>query len=239
MKNVFLGGETPRATHQLDPARIIETADALAQRVERGLPGSTLAGLAAELATIARDTGRRVQEAKKPIVAIRVASATTIVCTLLGLLYFLRNIQSRTEFTSVSEFLGAVDTGFNFLVALAGAMWFLATLEARLKRKVVLDHIQELREFVHVIDATQLYYTPDLYPQDGDASGHRQRFDHTYLLFCTQMLGVICNLAALYTRGEAGDSIMQSAGSVEMFSAALTSKLYGKAEFVRLSAVKD
>ena len=239
MNSVFLGTEGPSASHQLDPARIIETADALARRVSQGLPGSTLAGLAAELVRIARDTDRRVKEARKPIMAIRVASATTIVCTLLGLWYFLRNIHTRSEFSSVSEFLGAVDTGFNFLVALAGAMWFLATLEARLKRKMVLDYIQELREFVHVIDATQLYYTPDLYPQDGEGPGHRQRFDHTYLLFCSQMLGVICNLAALYTRGAAGDSIMQSAGSVEMFAATLTSKLYGKAEFVRLSALKE
>ena len=122
------------------------------------------------------------------------------------------------------------------MVALAGALWFLITLEARLKRKRALDSLQELREFIHVIDATQRYYTPDLYRQDGEGPSHSRRFDHTYLLFCSQMLGVISNLAALYTRGSAGDSIMRASADIEMFATALTSKLYAKAEFVRLSA---
>ena len=60
-------------------------------------------------------------------------------------------------------------------------------------------------------------------------------FDHTYLLFCTQMFGVISNLAALYTRDEAGDSIMRAASDLEMLANALSHKLYSKAEMVRLS----
>jgi len=235
MKSVLLAGERPNAAHRLDPSRIIETAEDLAQRIDQKLPGSTLAGLAAELVRIARDTDQRVQQARKPILAIRFASVIAIGCGLLGLWYLVRHIHTRWEFGTVTDLFEATDAGFNILVVLAGALWFLITLEARLKSKKVLESIQELREFIHVIDATQLYYTPEIYHHDAESPSNRWRFDHTYLLACSLMLGVISNLAALYTRGAAGDSIMRAAADVEMFAAALTGKLYAKAEFVRLS----
>ena len=58
---------------------------------------------------------------------------------------------------------------------------------------------EELRELIHVIDATQLYYTPDLYNHDAANPRTPLDSDYTYLLFCTQMFAVISNLAALYT----------------------------------------
>ena len=107
---------------------------------------------------------------------------------------------------------GALTAGFNLLVLLAGALWFCVTLEARIKRKEALGYIQELREFAHVIDVTQLYYTPDLYRSRHGASPGKTAIDETYLLYCTQMLGVISNLAPLYSRGATGDSILRGLG---------------------------
>ncbi len=110
------------------------------------------------------------------------------------------------------------------------------TLEARLKRKRALGSIEELREFIHVIDLTQLYYTPELYHPDDSNSQNAWAFDYTYLLFCTQMIGVISNLAALYTRGAAGDSVLRAASDVEMLANAVTTKLLSKVETVRRSS---
>ena len=78
----------------------------------------------------------------------------------------------------------------------------------RIKRKEALGFIEELREFAHVIDVTQLYYTPQLYRPHNDAGPRNPAIDETYLLYCTQMLGVISNLAPLYTGGATGDSIL-------------------------------
>jgi hypothetical protein len=47
--------------HRLDPARIIETSENLARTVGDSLPGSSLAGLAVELARIARATDERAR----------------------------------------------------------------------------------------------------------------------------------------------------------------------------------
>ncbi len=225
-----------KPTHRLDPQRIVETADHLAKRITEKLPGSTLAGLAVDLAQIARATEMRAKEARRPILLIRGASVAAIALCALGLWYLAYHIHTRWEFGTVAELFEAADAGFNLLVLVAGALWFFITLEARSKRRKALEYIGELREFIHVIDVTQLYYTPDLYDPTGPSGRSNLNMDYTYLLFCTQMFGVISNLAPLYTRGAAGDSILRAAADVEMLATAVTAKLFTKSETVRLTA---
>jgi len=239
MKSFLPAGERPNLMHRLDPARIIEIAENLALRIGQRLPGSSLAGLAVELARIARDTDQRARQARRPILAIRFASVTAILASLLGLWYLLHHIHTRWEFGNITELFEATDAGFNLLVLLAGALWFFITLEGRLKRKKALESIEELREFIHVIDLTQLYYTPELYNPDGANSPTQRGLDFTYLLFCTQMFGVISNLAALYSRGAAGDSILRAASDVKMLETALSTKLLSKVEIVRPSSASN
>ena len=87
----------------------------------------------------------------------------------MGLWYLARHIHTRWEFGTIGESSAALTAGFNLLVLLAGALWFCVTLEARFKRKEALGFIQELREFAHVIDVNQLYYTPGLYRSPQEA----------------------------------------------------------------------
>ena len=47
------------------------------------------------------------------------------------------------------------------------------------------------------------------------------------------MLGVISNLAPLYTRGATGDSILRAASDVQMLALAIITKHLAKAEAVR------
>ena len=107
------------------------------------------------------------------------------------------------------------------------------TLEARIKRKEALGFIEELREFAHVIDVTQLYYTLDLYRHRRGARSGNPAIDENYLLYCTQMLGVISNLAPLYARGATGDSILRAASEVQMLAMAIATKHLAKAEAAR------
>jgi len=211
----------------------METAENLASDIGEKLPGSSLAGLAVELAQIAHATVERARQARNPIYAIRVVSLLAICASLLGLWYLLDHIHTRWEFGTITEVFEAADAGFNLLVLLAGALWFLITFENRIKRKRALESIEELREFIHVIDVTQLFYTPLVYSPDPAAARTSVTFDYTYFLYCTQMLAVISNLAPLYTRGAAGDSILRAASEVEMLANAITAKLLSKAESVR------
>ncbi len=150
----------------------------------------------------------------------------------MGLWYLVRHIHARWEFSTIGELFGALTAGFNLLVLLAGALWFCATLEARLKRKEALGFIEELREFAHVIDVNQLYYTPDLYRSRHGAPIGKNAIDETYLLYCTQMLGVISNLAPS-TRVERPATRSCAASEVQMLAIAITTKHLAKAEAAR------
>ncbi len=160
------------------------------------------------------------------------------VCAcLLALWYLVGHIHTRWDFGTITEVFEAADAGSNLLILLAGALWFLITIENRIKRKKALMFIEELREFIHVIDVTQLYYTPAVYNPDHETARTSVSFDYTYFLFCTQMLAAISNLAPLYTRGAANDSILRAASEVEGLANAITVKLLSKAESVRLASV--
>lgn len=233
MKFDFLNPKKHVAKHRLDPARIVETAQNLAQEVGERLPGTTLAGLAAELLSIAHSTEERATQASKPIHSLRIASAAAIGIASLSLLLVAFHIHARWEFATITEVFESMSAGVNLVALLAGAIWFLASFEARIKRRRALQSVEELREFIHVIDVTQLYFTPILFKTDDDQSLNSQKLDHTYLLYCTQMLALIANLAALYSRDAAGDSIMRAVFEVELLANTITSKLQSKVESIR------
>ncbi len=85
MNAILPVGKALNEKHRLDPAKIIETADSLARRIGDKLPGSTLAGLAAELARIARATEERAGRARQPIFTIRAGSVLAINASLAGI----------------------------------------------------------------------------------------------------------------------------------------------------------
>jgi hypothetical protein len=223
----------PDQRHRLDAGQIIKTATNLADDINARLPGSNLAMLAKEMVVLAVETEERGRQVRRPIVAIRVLSALAVGLALVGLWYLARHIHTRWEFGTIGDLFGALTAGFNLLALLAGALWFCVTLEGRLKRREALGFIEELREFAHVIDVTQLYYTPDLYRSNQGARSSNPAIDDTYLLYCTQMLGVIGNLAPLYTRGVTGDSILRAAAEVQMLAMAIATKHLAKAEAAR------
>jgi hypothetical protein len=225
-------GMNPNRKHRLDPSRIVETAENLARRVSERLPESNLAERAVDLVGIARLTVERIQQARRPIYMIRVVSVLAIV-GLLSLLSLVRLIRIRWEFSKITEFVDLADAGFNVLIVLAGGFWFLVTLEARVKRKRALAFIGELLEFVQLVDVTQLYHTPEFYESKHGPGRTHPRFDHTYLLFCTEMLAVIGNLAPLYTRCNLDDSVWRAASDVVMLANAIEDRLLAKAEAIR------
>lgn len=192
-----------------------------------------MAALAEELKATAVSADNRVRQARKPMVSIRLMSVAAVVAVVLALWYLARHIHAKWEFGTINEVFDGVHTGFELLVLLAGGIWFCVTLEARIKRKAALTFIEELREFIHVIDVTQLYYTPELYGSRVGEARTTLALDANYLLYCTQMLAVISNLAPLCARGAPGDSVLRAASDVEMLAIAVSTKHMSKADFVR------
>ena len=62
--------------------------------------------------------------------------------------------------TDTPALVEGLESAVNLLILFGGAVWFLITLEERLKRARVLKALHELRSLAHVVDMHQLTKDP-------------------------------------------------------------------------------
>ncbi len=221
-----------KESYLLNPETIINTADNLRKEISAKLPGSALAKLAEELENLARQSENKIESFKRPVYKVRIFSFLTILLAIAILIWSIVSIPASWRFETVAELFEAIDAGFNLIVLLIGALWFLYSLEATLKRNQALESIKILRQFIHTIDITQLYYTPDIYKPESHLSESVVKLDYSYLFLCAQMLGILGNLSALYAQADSSDSVWRASSEAETLANAIATKLVTKTEVI-------
>jgi len=145
----------------LDSGKIIETARLLACRISERFPGSSLSKVADELQAEARTAAETALWLARPLKWVRSVAALAIflIVGIAGAALLILN-QRVQLFSNVSDFLQGLDAAVNELILLAVAIFFLAGLEGRLKRRRALKAIHVLRSMSHIIDMHQLTKDP-------------------------------------------------------------------------------
>jgi len=218
----------------LDVARIIQTVAALEDRIEERFPGSGLAKLAARLQAIAEITVARLQWVARPILLLRlgVALLTLVVIALPAALFLLADLPVTPP--DVWEFIQAVDAGLQDLIFVGLLIFFLYTLETRIKRRRALHFLRELRALAHIIDMYQLTKDPDrvIGPgQDTPSSPERdiEQFKlGRYLDYCSEMLSLTAKVAALYAQSFDDPVVLAAVDEIERLTASLSGKIWQK-----------
>ncbi len=82
-----------------------------------------------------------------------------------------QRLASSTTVSGLSDFVQGVEAGINDLVFLGIAIYFLASIEGRLKRRTALRRIHQLRSIAHIVDMHQLTKDPEYLT--APARGHR------------------------------------------------------------------
>ena len=224
----------PRANH-LDGLRIIKTLDHLHQRISARFPHSGLSGVCAELAATARLTETRAAGLAKPYLALRCALGLVIFVAIVAVVLMTTHLHlegvARADPVSLTQGLESLVN----LLALAGAaVWFLLTVETRLKRRLAHTALSELRAFAHVIDMYQLTKDPTVVVGGGPQTSVSPKRDMSqfelarYLDYCAEMLALIAKLAALYERAHADPEISAAANGVETLTSDLGRKIWQK-----------
>lgn len=222
--------------HRLDPDRIALTAGRLASRVAERFPGSGLAQVADELASLAKRAGRDTRTLSRPSYPLRAAVAVVIVVGLLGQLWAV-SIVDWWNLGLIGDPLAitpVIESAVNLLLLMFAGAWFLMTLEQRLRRGRVQRWMHRLRSFAHVIDMHQLTKDPTvlLRPPPRTPSSPERRMDRValarYLDYCAEMLAVTGKLSALMA-GESDDHvIIAGASDVENLCTDLGRKVWQK-----------
>ena len=219
----------------LEPARIIETVAALAQRVEERFPGRGLARVARQQHAIARNTVAQVEWVRQPILWVRFAVGAVIVLLLALLLGIVLRLDVSAEGLRVPEVLQATEAAINELVLLGVAILFLTTVETRIKRRKALGALRELRALAHIVDMHQLTKDPDRVIEGTRAHTASSpqptltRYELSrYLDYCSEMLALNSKLAALYAQTLDDPVVLAAVDEVETLTTGLCAKIWQK-----------
>jgi hypothetical protein len=221
----------------LNPNHIVRTVAQLQERIEERFPGSGLGKVAAELSQIANDAVARSAWIAKPHLSLRIGIGFLVALIVAGVGVVglaLVNLRLPFRLQSFPELVQAIESGVNDLVFIGIALFFLVTVEARIKRHRALKAIHELRAIAHIIDMHQLTKDPYLILSPGPATPSSPKRTMTsfelsrYLDYCSELLSLIGKIAALYVQRFDDPVALSAVDQIEDLTTGLSRKIWQK-----------
>jgi len=220
---------------ELRGERILETVARLADRIDERFPDSGLSGVSHHLHAVAASAARDVPRLGRPIWPLRLFIVGAIA-VLVAAAVWMASLLFRVSLDpgNVSEALQGSDAARNDVIFLSLAIFFLVSLETRVKRRRVLRSLHRLRTVVHIVDMHQLTKDPEhlLTPRVDTASSPERalsRFELArYLDYCSEMLSLSSKLAALHVQYVNDPVVLNAVNDIETLAASLSNKIWQK-----------
>jgi hypothetical protein len=153
----------------------------------------------------------------------------------IALLWIVRLIDfSRTSADSVFTVVQGVEAAANLVVLVGAAVFFVATMEERLKRRRALKALNELRSIVHVIDMHQLTKDPSSVVSVGGKTPSSparplSRFELSrYLDYCSEMVSLTSKVAVLFAQAFPDPTVTEAVSDIERVAVGLSQKIWQK-----------
>ena len=219
---------------KLDADAVAETIDRLCRRVEERFPDSGLSRVGRELDRIARQTRERAAAIARPILTVRMAVVALIALVAIVLAGTLASLRKPREPVEAFQFIQVLEAGINDVVLVGAGIFFLVTLETRIKRRRALAALRELRAVAHIIDMHQLTKDPEWVMGRATRSAivpprEMTRFELSrYLDYCSEMLSITGKIAALYIQSFDDDVALAAVNEVESLTNGLSRKIWQK-----------
>jgi hypothetical protein len=208
----------------------------LEQRIgERFTAG--LRGVAAQLRVAAEAALTRAPALRRPLLALRAGAAALALLLLAGVITVVGALRVDTRIETVTDLVQTLESAVNDVVFVGIAIWFLATLEGRLKRRRALAP-RELRSLAHVVDMHQLTKDPETADQrlPDTVSSPKRPLSRPelarYLDYCTEILALTGKVAALYAQHLQDGVVLAAVNEVETLTNALSRKIWQKISLV-------
>jgi hypothetical protein len=219
---------------QLDDTQIVTTLVALQSRIEARFPGSGLGRLTGELLALSREAADCVAYLRRPHWPIRVAVGVAIATMLAMLALVVFTVRVPTRIEGLAEFVQAIESGINDVVFLGLAIFFLLTVEGRIKRRRALASLHELRSVVHIVDMHQLTKDPErLFLAEAPSAEPTPRVMSPpelgrYLDYCTELLSLASKIAALFVQHFNDPVVLSAVNEIETLAGGFTGKIWQK-----------
>ena len=223
---------------QLDADEIVRTIDTLRRRIEERFAGSGLGRVCEQLRAVARRARERADWIAQPILPLRIATAVLAIIIVGGLALTLSRLRPPPGGFEFGQFIQVLEAGINDLVLVGAAIFFLVTMETRIKRGRALRALHELRAVAHIIDMHQLTKDPERSlgeaPVTDSSPSHRMTaFELSrYLDYCSEMLSLTGKVAALYVQRFDDGVALQAVNEIEDLTTGLSQKIWQKVTIV-------
>jgi hypothetical protein len=220
--------------HSLDSNKIISTTEILSQRIAERFPSSGLSKVAKQLLWISKQSQIRVDFIAKPLYWIRITLALLVVLIVLGLVGAILSFDFKVEVFHLFDVVQTIEAFISDMVFVGVGIFFLMTLESRMKRAQALKYLHELRAISHVIDMHQLTKDPESLLARGEntpSSPVRTMSAYEisrYLDYCSEMLSIAGKLAALYAQDFRDALVLNSVNEIESLTTGLSGKIWQK-----------
>lgn len=230
----------------LDPAQIIATLDQLQARIRERFPTAGLTKVCADMCDIARRSHQRATAIERPAYLLR-AVILVLIAAGLGTLGTVAKLLVTTQQTSTDLFstIQAVDATFNIAILTGAAIFFLVSLEERIKRRRALRALNELRSIAHVIDMHQLTKDPaNASALSGTTASSPQRLLTApelirYLDYCSEMLSLAAKVAAIYAQSSKDPLVIEASSDLQQITANLSAKIWQKINIAQAGVRAD
>jgi hypothetical protein len=222
----------------LNVACIVETLHRLEHRIGERFPGSSLAAVCRELIGMAETVQQRSIAIASPHYLLRGAVFLVIAAGLAGLLLVAFKINVQVGTVEIFTVFQGVEAAMNIVVLSGAMLFFLISLETRIKRQRSLADLHHFRSIAHVIDMHQLTKDPSTIlgggaPTASSPKRTMSRFELTrYLNYCSEMLSLTNKLAALYAQHLPDAVIIDAVNDIEDLTTNLCNKIWQKITIV-------
>jgi hypothetical protein len=190
---------------RLNPDKIVNTIDILSRRIRERFPESGLYRVSVELHRVSEEAVVRAQAIRRPNILLRIG-VILLLAALGGVLSQVAGKIKLVEDWDLLHLVQSIEAAISSTVFIGAAIFFLFSLEMRLKRKRAFDAIRELRSLAHIIDMHQLTKDPERVTGRGAQTASSPRRTMTpfelgrYLDYCSELLSLVSKTGALYVQ---------------------------------------
>lgn len=219
---------------QLQSERIIRTIERLEKRIADRFPESGLRKVVLQFLEIAGKSQKNIEWISKPNLLIRGLSYFIIVIGIAALMYSFTLIDLKIQNKTLGNVIALIESFFNDLILIGAAIFFMVTVETRVKRKRASKLLNELRVIAHVIDMHQLTKDPGMLAEPERLTEHSpkrklSKFElQRYLDYCSETLSLLGKVAALYAQSLPNDVVVRTVNEIEVLSTGFSRKIWQK-----------
>jgi len=227
---------------QLDGKQIVATLEQLRERITARFAEANLRRVCEQELAVAREAIHCAEWLRRPHWPLRLTAFAAVVA-LLGILVAVAGITlSAPANMGLSDLVQTIEAGVNDVVFFGIAIFFILSLERRVKRRRALALLHQLRSLAHIVDMHQLTKDPErLMTVEAVPSSTERRASGAdlskYLDFCSELLSLGSKIAALLVQHFDDEAVLRAVDEIETLTTGLSGKIWQKITILERAAL--